>query len=78
MFELAKTETLNALILGADISYGYQYGSGVIHFSRFGCSGTEHNLTICSHAVPPSYCSHSSDAGVVCRGKTTNCFDFEG
>ena len=46
----------------------------MIHFSRFRCTGSELNLTSCSHSLPESYCSHSYDSGVLCRGKLINKF----
>lgn len=45
------------------------YGTGAIHYSDFDCSGNEQNLTSCSYSLANSYCSHSSDVGVICRGK---------
>ncbi len=56
-----------ALYLGAITTTQYQYGSGVIHFGYFGCVGDEINILSCPHSLP-SYCSHSTDAGVICRG----------
>ena len=46
----------------------YPYGVGAIHFSNFICNGNEENLTSCLYSPAPSYCSHSSDVGVICRG----------
>ena len=39
-------------------------GSGPVLLGNVGCSGNEYSLLSCSHVV--TYCSHSSDAGVVC------------
>ena len=44
------------------------YGTGAIHYSNFHCSGNEQNLTSCSYSSAYSYCSHSNDVGVICRG----------
>ena len=45
-----------------DAAFGQ--GSGPVLLSGVRCSGTESSLLSCSHGV--AYCSHSSDAGVVC------------
>ena len=56
------------LISGAIATTRYQYGSGIIHFNSFGCIGDEINILSCPHSNPAYYCSHSTDAGVICRG----------
>ena len=56
------------LLSGAIATTRYQYGSGIIHFSSFGCIGDEINILSCPHSHPAYYCSHSTDAGVICRG----------
>lgn len=63
---------------GAVSTSRYRYGEGFVHFSHFGCIGHEDNITSCRHtSAVPSYCSsHSSDAGVVCRGICLNMAMF--
>jgi hypothetical protein len=58
---------------GAVATSLYQYGEGSIHFSHFGCSGNEVNITSCRHFSPPTYCNgHYRDASIVCRGNKAN------
>ena len=51
-------------------------GSGKIWLDEVGCTGSELNLTSCSHQSDD--CSHSEDAGVQCtsEGKLCDCFHF--
>ena len=42
-------------------------GTGPIYLNSVRCTGTESSLLSCSHSgIGVTYCSHSSDAGVVC------------
>ena len=42
-------------------------GTGPVYLNSMGCTGTESSLLSCSHSgIGVAYCSHSSDAGVVC------------
>jgi len=57
--------------LGATALYGYQHnfgrGAGPVFLYGVGCSGTESSLLSCSHGgIRFNWCSHLSDAGVVC------------
>ena len=45
-----------------DAAFGQ--GTGPVLLSGVRCTGTESSLLSCSHRV--AYCSHCSDAGVVC------------
>ena len=46
-------------------------GTGPIYLSSVGCTGTESSLVSCSHSgIGVTYCSHYSDAGVVCPSCT--------
>jgi hypothetical protein len=56
---------MNNYYAGA-IATGNHYGTSVIHYSDFDCGGNEQ--TSCSYSSASSYCSHSSDVGVICRG----------
>ncbi|XP_041470263.1 deleted in malignant brain tumors 1 protein-like [Lytechinus variegatus] len=43
-------------------------GTGTIHFSEFGCDGTEENLADCSHSGWGQHnCYHYEDAGLICN-----------
>ena len=42
-------------------------GSGTIHSSDYGCTGTENRLLDCPTS-PTACSSHSDDAGVRCQG----------
>ena len=45
-------------------------GAGPIYLANVGCSGSEGNLTDCSHNFTVScYSGHSEDAGVRCQGR---------
>ena len=42
-------------------------GTGPTYLNSVQCTGTESSLLSCSHSgIGATYCSHSSDAGVVC------------
>ena len=53
------------------ISYAYfGLGTGPVHISYVGCSGTEQELLDCSYSgFDNTYCSHSYDAGVRCQSE---------
>ena len=40
-----------------------------IHLNNLQCNGSELRLNACNHSMGRT-CSHSEDAGVICRGKT--------
>ena len=42
-------------------------GSGDVLFRSFGCFGDEANLLDCYHNSYIQFCTHSSDAGVICH-----------
>ena len=44
----------------------YGPGNGSIHFAYVYCSGDEDSLLNCSYSTYTDYCSHSSDAGIIC------------
>ena len=46
---------------------GFGQGTGLIHLSNVGCTGTESSLLSCSHSgIGVTYCGHYEDVGVVC------------
>ena len=46
---------------------GFGQGTGPIHLSNVGCTGTESSLLSCSYSgIGVTYCGHYEDAGVVC------------
>ena len=52
--------------------HDYGRGSGPIWLSSLVCTGNEVSLSECSHSGwenIPSYCDHSWDVGVVCKGR---------
>ena len=61
--EGAHTSLLQTIIIGQ--------GSGPIHMSNVGCTGTESSLTDCPHIRQHS-CSHSDDAAVQCLTSKLN------
>ena len=51
----------------AVVRVAFGQGTGPIYLYGVGCTGTESSLLSCSHSgIGVTYCSHSSDAGVVC------------
>lgn len=49
----------------------YSQGSGPIFMSNVRCNGGESSILQCAHRLmPPSYCSHYYDVGVICEGTT--------
>ena len=42
-----------------------------IHFSNVQCTGAEAQLSACQHSSNTGTCSHSEDAGVVCKGNNS-------
>ena len=57
--------------LVTSVLYGYQHnfgqGTGPVFLYGVRCTGTESSLLSCSHSgISYNWCSHSSDAGVVC------------
>lgn len=44
-------------------------GSGLIVITNVDCSGNENNLHDCMYSTQTTGCSHSEDAGVICRSK---------
>ena len=50
-------------------------GIGPILLTDIYCHGNESRITECSHIYSENYfCSHSEDAGVVCKGETLREF----
>ena len=50
-------------------------GNGPSWYSNVRCTGTEQNLTECTHSYYyGSACPHSQDAGVVCSSESDVCF----
>lgn len=46
-------------------------GEGLVLLSEVGCVGREDNISQCSHGgVAENRCSHFSDAGVICVGRS--------
>ena len=43
-------------------------GTGSIHITNVGCTGTESELQDCSSSNSVSNCNHDEDAGVRCQG----------
>ena len=59
--------------LGED-QHTYGEGSGPIWYDNLDCTGSETNLTQCSHSgIGQHNCSHMEDAGVVCTGRYVMC-----
>ena len=67
------------LSVGAGIPWSYLsssccaafgQGNGPILLGNVGCTGSETNLSSCSHGGWGRHdCSHSQDAGVICQGE---------
>ncbi|XP_026108842.1 deleted in malignant brain tumors 1 protein-like [Carassius auratus] len=56
--------------ISASPSAAFGQGSGSIWLDDVGCSGSEGNLTQCSHrGLGTNNCNHGKDAGVVCSGE---------
>ena len=60
---------LGAVAFGSAI---FGQGSGTILFDDVDCTGTETNITDCSHSgLGVNTCGHYEDAGVRCQGLFT-------
>ena len=57
------------------VSFGYFGGARIdpILLADVKCSGRESSLTACNHKTGSHNCEHKEDAGVICKGKYTQC-----
>ena len=68
-FSLPMPIFLNCLVTSALNGYQHNFGRGTgpVYLNYVRCSGTESSLLSCSHGgISFNWCSHYSDAGVVC------------
>lgn len=64
------TASVHSSYIGAEarVNAAFGQGSGPVLLSNVGCTGLEPRLLECpSSGLETVYCSHSQDAGVVCR-----------
>lgn len=63
--------SLNTHLTGTISLLSATYGPGVgpVLLSNLHCIGTERNITQCAYSAN-TLCDHSTDAGVICKGKT--------
>ena len=56
--------------VGALRNAAYGVGSGPIWYDNVRCSGSEANLTQCTHnSLGQTHCGHEQDAGVICASE---------
>ena len=60
--------------IAATLRSSFGRGSGRIWLNNVACTGEEESIDKCSHSGwgAVTYCSHSREAGVVCRGMEQN------
>ena len=59
------------MAIDAPVAGFFGEGSGPIWYDEVDCTGSETNITQCSHlGLGQHDCNHTKDAGVVCRGKS--------
>ena len=48
---------------------GFGAGQGTIYLANLQCNSSESSLLECRSTGPGSFCFHSEDAGVICKGR---------
>ena len=66
---LQNSSDLSAGAVG--VVNGQVFGDGVghIYLKNLQCTGSEPNITSCTHSRETVNCGHDEDAGVICRRK---------